>query len=271
MPLPEGFNEWEHLQAQLIRLHNREVRDWFHDIEVDDDISTPRGSLKRACLLQDNDSISLTVLRILLFEVSFKHAQSLQPPVYGIPTTSFQDSVEFHPQVKLFFTEDLHEADEDYGAATAEISFRLMNETSQTVSESNARTIANRIKSVFASGGGYRWQKGKNKYSYRDPQKGYHFIMACASEGEAREVIGKVLDIQEHAPDWDLLTESKPNRSYPANPGTQRIFGKTCKKPRRRPQRYVRFRYAELHLWGLPNPIILVDRTGVKQRPLVTL
>ena len=65
MPLPDNFSPWEHLQNVLRQVHNRIVKEEFSDITDDDDIVTPRGSLKKACLLDDNDSAEMTVFKVL--------------------------------------------------------------------------------------------------------------------------------------------------------------------------------------------------------------
>ncbi len=42
MPLPEDFNEWEHLQHTLQRVHNEAVRDFYRS-QPDNDIGTNRS------------------------------------------------------------------------------------------------------------------------------------------------------------------------------------------------------------------------------------
>src|ERR687885_596971 len=105
MPLPEGFSEWEHLQSVIRQVHNKDVQQWFKN-QPDDDISTPRASLKHACLLKDDDTVDMTILRMWLFEFQCLHTQSLQRPVYGMPVQEFQSDRKFKPQIKLYFFED---------------------------------------------------------------------------------------------------------------------------------------------------------------------
>ncbi|NJO78820.1 MAG: hypothetical protein HC827_10020 [Cyanobacteria bacterium RM1_2_2] len=267
MPLPQGFSEWEHLQSVLMQVHNRIVRDEFNDAD-DDDISTPRSSLKTACLLKDNDSILQTLLRYWLFYVDLRKAQDLQTPIYGIPIDGYQSEVAYKPQVKLFFKEDLDDIEPGYAPIRAEITFRLYDERYDTFSPSEAQSLATRIRSEFASGGGYRWHKGRLKVSYRRPEQGYQLIITAFSESEAREVIGKVIGLQGHSVDPDYLTISNRASNPPTVPPMEVIYGKNRRLPRKRPVGWVRFQYAELHLWGLPQPITLVDRTGYRANPL---
>ena len=55
---------------------------------------------------------------------------------------------------------------------------------------------------------------------------------------------------------------SEPAITYPTIPPNQTILGKVHKEPRKRPIADVRFQYASIKLWGLPEPVILVDKTG---------
>jgi hypothetical protein len=91
MALPDSFSEWEHLQSTLITYHNKGVRAEFADIEPDDALDIPRGSLKRACLLKDDDTVDMTLLRLHLFFFHARKAADLQAPIYGIPITDLDE------------------------------------------------------------------------------------------------------------------------------------------------------------------------------------
>ena len=67
MPLPTGFDTWEHLQQTLMSLQNRMITKEFRDIEDHDDISIPRSSLKAACWIRDADTATITLLKLFLF------------------------------------------------------------------------------------------------------------------------------------------------------------------------------------------------------------
>ena len=66
-----------------------------------------------------------------------------------------------------------------------------------------------------SASGGYVWRKGKVRASYSDWDKGYQFQLLCRNESDARTLIGKVLDIQGHTPDWENLNISE--NSEPAS------------------------------------------------------
>lgn len=266
-----GFNEWELLQQVLIQIQNRIVREEFSDIDGDDDrpITTSRAKLKSVCLLKDADSAAVTLNKLMLYYIILRKAQDLQIPVYGIPIPEFQESHKFKPQVRLCFMQDLDSVADNDSPVTAEISFRIPNETSQTITEAELRSLATRIKAEFGAGGGYRWRKGRLKATYKDTKNGFWMILSIYSEAEAKEVIGKVLSVRSKNPDWDYLTISESKKTFPTTPGTQVILGKSRRKPKERPIAYVRFIYASAAVWGLPNDVILYDRTGNRRNTLI--
>jgi hypothetical protein len=262
MPLSENFSPTEHLLDTLRLYHNKLVREEFSDIEADDALEIPRGSLKRACLLTDDDTVDLTILRFWLFFVHARKAQDFHPPIFGVPSELYQESVVYRPQVQLHFWQDVDAVPSGLAPARTRISFRLTNETPESFTPTEARLLAAKIRTEFMSGGGYRFSRGKKKFMYIDKARGYNLKLLVLSESEAREVIGKVHDLRSHTPDWDNLTEVSTNKAFPENPGTHRVYGQTVKKIRYRPTAMVRFRSAELHIHGLANAIVLNDMTG---------
>jgi hypothetical protein len=262
MALPDSFSEWEHLQSTLITYHNKVVRAEFADIEADDSLEIPRGSLKRACLLKDDDTVVMTLLRLHLFFFHARKAADLQTPIYGIPISDFDQEVTYRPHVTLHFREDGDQHLPERQPVRAEISFRLMHETSATMTEAKARVLAQKIHTEFAASHGYRWRKGRIVVTYRDKSKGYDLKLFVYSETEAREVINKVLDLQGHNLDNEFLRIHESRADFPTNPGTHMAYGKMRLKPRRRPITYVRFARATLQMWGVNKGKILVDLTG---------
>lgn len=273
MPLPENFNPYEHLQDTIKRWYNREVQQHFSDVWDDgDNLTIPRSSLKVACRHEDRDTMEMTLMRIFLFEIAAKHAASLQPAIYGMPVESFESEVVYKPQVKLFFSEPWEDVVDGFHEVEGEITFRLMNETSQTMTMAKAQTLATRIHQVFATPP-FIWKKGVEKLVYKDRDKGYNFSILARTEADGKSLIERVLDIQNDIPDWNNLNVVTPQNAtarFPYNPGTQTIMGKPVRKRRARPRVDVRFRYASLYIHGLPNPLTLVDTTGYRRDPLVS-
>ena len=269
MPLPEGFDAWEHLQDQVRLAHNKAVQAYFKNQE-DNDISTPKASLKHACLIQDTDTATMTQMRMWLFEVTVGHAASLQTPIYGVPVQELQSEFKFKPQIKLFFLEPYDHEVHDNGLpqAKGEITFRLMHESSETISRSDAERLAKRIKQVFASPP-FIWEKGWYKATYSDNTRGYQLKLLVKNKTEAERLIRHILEIQEHAFERDYFQYIEHERTYPINPGTHRVYGRTVKKPVRRRRADVKFQYAQLLIWGMPHPINLVATANSYKRKVI--
>lgn len=270
MPLPDTFSPWEHLQDTWRHVHNHRVRDHFNDLDPDDlDINTPRGALRVACLAEDTDTADMTLLRAFLFWMVLGEASALHPPMYVTPSDRYQQMVRFAPQITLYFKEDLQDVEEGYAPIDAQISFRIMGEDYDTISQSELTRIANKIREEFAVGSGYRWQKGRTMMNYKKLEDGYSLQVHAYSESEGRSVINKVLDIQNKSLDESCLTINHLAATPPIVPPTRTILGKSRRLPRKRPVGHVRFIYADAHVWGIPEAICLVDRSGYRSNPLV--
>lgn len=270
MALPDDFSPWEHLQDVWRRVHNRRVREFFSDLPENDlDINSPRGALKVACMMDDNDTGDMEVIRTLLFWLVLGQASALHPPLYTMPTDRYQQEIKFAPQITLYFREDLEDVEEGYSPIDAEVSFRVMNETSETFTPTNAMALARRVQSEFATGTAHRWQKGRVKLNYRDGTKGYLLSINAYSEAEGKDLIRKVLSIQAHTLDESKLTISQLGEAPAIVPPLDHIYGESRRLPRRRPVGWVRFKYAECHVWGIKQPITLVDLTLSRRQPLL--
>lgn len=273
MALPTGFSSWEHLQTTIQQVQNRIVREEFNDVgddSWDDDITTPRGTLRVACTLKDDDSALETLNKLLLFYIVLRKASDLHPAIYGIPVTAFQESNVFFPQIRLFFLEDSSQVENTYSPVEAEVTFRLINETRETITEANAKVIANKIKNLFGTANGFTWKKGREYWTYKDLSKGYDFRVYAWNETEAKKIIEQVMDIQSHTPDWEKYLEgTTKKKTFRTVPLSSRIYGKVRREARERPIATVRFKYAELKIHGLTNDVQLFDRTGFRHNPLV--
>lgn len=275
MALPENFNDWEHFQSVLIKTQNRLVREEFSDLGGDGwppNISTPRGSLRQACTLKDGDSAIITLLRLFYYYFCLRKTRDLVQPVYGSVIEGEGTGRKFKPQITLFFQEDLDDIEAGYSPVTGEISFRIMDEKGSTLSESELKSYAQKISANFAKPKGFVWKKGKELSSYTDWEKGYQFQLLVRNKSEGKEIVKNILQIQQHTPDWSKFNHQEneqPSKAYPTVPERENVLGKSRKKPRRRPIADVRFQYAILKLYGLPNPIPLVDRSGIFLDPIV--
>jgi len=275
MALPDNFSPVEHLQDTLRRVYNQEIKEWFSDIDSDElDIKTSRASLRTALLHADADSLQTTQTRMMFFE--FVMAQRWRQLAAAGDTTTLSDKVlrRTKPKVTLYFQEDFEDVEPGYAPVTGEISFRLMDESTTSMTNAKANALGLKVRSEFVTGGGFIWKKGRNYYSYSDWVKGYQLQLLCRSESDAKGLVGKVLDLQSHSPEWEYFNTNEndqPAQSFPTVPGKETILGKSRRKPRRRPVASVRFQYATLRLAGLANPLCLVDRSGTWPDPVVDL
>jgi len=267
MALPPDFAAQEHLQSVVRRWVNREIREYFQDVggdEWDPDITTPRASLRVACTHLDSDSLIMTQLRWQLFERIRRSAFDM--PYFGIPVGLHHQTKKYRPQVRLYFMEDIGDVEPTFSPVAGELSFRLMDHTEETITPAVAQTLANRIQTNFGVGGGYIWRKGRLMCTYTENERGYKLQVYARTEADARDLITRVLDIQNHSPNWERMNVSENQNAataYPTIPSNQRIYGEQRRLPRKRPVANVRFQASYLNIWGLTNPITLYDRTGI--------
>lgn len=270
MPLPEPFSDIEHLQLTIRRYCNKQIREDFRDLFGDSDswepeVGTTRGAMLRALLHEDSDPITVTATKMMLYYFTYGKAQMMQAPVYGIPVNSYDTNITYKPQIQLYFAQSLRDVGENENVVTGELKFRLINETSATISNTKVDRYAQKIAANFAKPTKFIWQKGKHRFTYTDKSKGYQFSVNVISEIEGKRVVEQILDIQQHSPDWKYakyIETLEPTERYPETPSTQTILGKVRRKPRQRPREDVKFVRASLLISGLPSPITLVDTTG---------
>lgn len=266
MAIPDNFSPFEHLQDLFRKLENKKVQRYFRNVDVNNDLdlSIPEANLKYGCTHQDKDTASMTIMRSLLFYFLMNAEATFQddhPPVFGIPAAD--NGIVHRPQVKLFFLEDLADVDDGFSPLWLECSFRLNNETSETMTEAKAGLLAQKIQQIFGINGGYIFKKGKEKYLYLDKEDGYDFRLLARTATDAKNLIEKVLLIRNHTIKPGTL--EKMNRddemtAFPTVPPKKLVFGKQRNAKRKRPIADVRFAYAVLHIDGLTNPVQLYSR-----------
>ncbi len=125
MPLPEDFNEWEHLQHTIRRVHNEAVKQFYQN-QPDNSIATNRASAKHACLMKDNDTTAMTTLRMWLFWVVCRKMRDNFEPYYGIPISTFDSTVTYKPQITLYFLEDSEDVEANYRPVEGQLSIRVI-------------------------------------------------------------------------------------------------------------------------------------------------
>lgn len=269
MTLPQNFSHTKHVQGVVREVYNDLVREWFKDLggpDWEDDTSTPRSSIRVACTHRPSDSALLTKIRMQLFDLVRERDNMM---IAGLPLDEIQSSRKYKPQIFFYFQEDQRDVEQGFSPVTGSISCRIMN--NDNLSPGEARGLARDIKVALALGGGFVWRKGRSMLTYSESDRGYGLQILCRDKAGGRDVVSKILSIQNHTPNWERANYKEneaPGEAFPTMPPRELIYGESRRLPRRRPVADVRFQYAVLHLWGLPNPVCLVDRAGVWPAPL---
>jgi hypothetical protein len=211
---------FERRQNTFRQLHNREVREAFADVydipaegSYDPTKITPQDSprrlLRNDLLIDDVDAFSeMWLKRELLKFMKDDDTPVLLPNYDDIPL-----SVVDKPHVHLYFIEKKSTAIlAKRRRVDALISFRIADKTVSTITKTDLNELTREINLAFPSS--YRLEKGTKKYSYRDKENGFEFILSLNSEAEAKEVITKVLAVRDKTPDWDRLTTSTSEKNF---------------------------------------------------------
>lgn len=258
---------FERRQNTFRQLHNRQVREAFSDvfdipadgIPYDPTKITPQDSprrlLRNDLLIEDRDSFSeMWLKRELLKFMQDDDAPVVLPNYDDIPLTT-KDK----PQVHLYFLERKSEAIlAKRRRAEAVVSFRIMDRTVTTLTKNDINELTREINLAFPKT--FKFEKGRNKYSYRDLENGFRFILTMLNESEAREVITKVVGIRDKSPNFeDFLRTSTSEKNYNTQ-DTITILNVVEKLPKQRPiatcylkSAYVTFgRYKKIDLISRP-------------------
>ncbi|PSB27468.1 hypothetical protein C7B70_22460 [Chlorogloea sp. CCALA 695] len=268
MPEPDNFTPTEQFQDVNKRIWNKLVREYFRDVSSSEsnlDLTAPRQSLLKACLHREDDSLMLTMGRMQLFLHGTTYTRDQFPIVAGSLLDDVDTSVVYRPKITLFFVEDSEDAETGYKPVEMEVSFRLIGETSSTITEAELRSIGTKIKANFGTGSARIFKKGRKLIYYLDRARGYNFLLRARDLAEGKDLIREMLTMNGDTLDTSFLKVSETldeADAYPYNPGTQVILGKRKSKPRRRPLVNVRFKYAYATVHGYNKPIYLYSKSS---------
>lgn len=258
----------ELFQSFCRRYINRDVNEHYRDVDGTDEASlnldVGRQTIKRICLHKDEDPMTLTLGRLLIWYIEARGL--FDDIIYGIPSTDFDIKYTYYPQVKLHFRENrLDAARNNRRPARAEVSFRWRSEEFST---SAINPLINEIASRFATPP-FTFRKGRSVFTYHDDRLGYRFQINANDENQARRIIEQTIRLQDNIePDWENnLRESVDNKNFTTQQ-TVRVLGDNIQSPKRRPIADVNFAYAELFIPGTTRPLTLVDVTGRRPRAL---
>lgn len=259
-------------QRKLLRApnigFNAEVYRHFRDLDDNPSASVSRKALRDSLLIGAKDSRTTAITKIQYFRDQVQKVH-LRPTIIGQPKTSRDAEIVYRCQVQLYFLQDLAAVPVGEEPSDAVISFRL-EQTHETITKAQYEALATKIKTEFATPQtGYLWDKGKHICWYKNETEGYDFQVYALSETEGESVIKKVMGIRNHTFDDKLFKVTSPKKASDNTPSSVTILGKSRKKPKWRPTVKVRFQYADLIVWNVPDPVCLVDRTGMRPNPVL--
>jgi len=275
MALPDKFSHSKHLINTVIEVHNKNVKEEFRDVGDDDwspNTNTSRGSLRVAATIRPNDSMIMVAVRLFFYYFVLRKTRDLFEPVYGMPINDYPVKRNGRPMITLYFAEDSNDIPKGKSQLRSELSFRLMDETNKSLTDAKLRTLALEIKNIFGKNDGYRYKKGKDMATYNDWDSGYAFKLLITNRTDAKELVQKILAIQDHTPNWtnfNYKENESPTETYPNNPGTITILGERYTQRQLRRVAYVRFKYALIDIAEIPKPMCLFDRTLTFWNPVV--
>lgn len=267
MPTPDNFSSTEQFQDATLKIVNKLVKERFKDVKSIDDnlqLTVPREALKKACIHKEDDSINLTIGRLLLFTNVCGFGLEQVWDLFGGEVERRLGGVRHRPQVKLFFRESDFDTDPSFLPLTSVVSFRLANETSESYTMAQAEALAKQIESTFAKPTLYKWRRGKELVTYKDLEAGYNFQIYAFNDTEAERVIKDCLALTRGKFDQTLFNKHNnkaPAQAYPTLPPKKRVLGKMTQQPRERPVGNIAFRYAQLQIQNRIKPLTLVDTT----------
>jgi hypothetical protein len=275
MPEPDNFTPTEQAQDISRKIANKIVREYFKDISANDadlDLTTSRQALLKACLHKEDDSLNLTILRNQIFNQYTTYARDQFPIVAGSLLDEIDANITYKPKITLYFKEEEDDVDPGYRPARMEASWRLVEETTQTITTAKLTTIANKIKANFGSGSGYLFRRGRKIVAYQKRSEGYNFVLRARELSDGKDLVREILTMNGHSFDNEILklsvVEDETN-AFPYNPGTQLVLGKRRPKPRKRPMVNVRFRYAYATVAGWGKPVYLYSKNYYSPDALV--
>jgi hypothetical protein len=152
-------------------------------------------------------------------------------------------------------------------ALSMQIGFRLMNKGKEDFADdSYLKTLAEAIHREMCTPP-FKVSKGKQTYTYADHEKGYQFKLDVKDETEAKRIIKKVLDIQQHKMNDDLFRKGsqRVNKKDRTIPDKVTIRGERVELPTSGKEGEVNFQFAYLNVGVNVPPINLVDLTGKKR------
>ncbi|MBD2204940.1 hypothetical protein H6G33_04225 [Calothrix sp. FACHB-1219] len=242
---------------------NREVYDWFKDA----DSNNTRKALRDDLLIGAKDSIAIAQVKMRAFREIIQKTH-LKPDIIGMPKIDVDADVTYKPEVTLFFKQNKESVPKGKTAKTARMSYRLMNQTSSSLSKAELRTLGQNIYNDFAKPTPYRFNKGKIIGWYVKPEDGLNLQIYAHTSEIGETVARKIIAHRNLTFDDNIFKFTTPNRNSDTTPGTITILGETQQKPIWRPTVFVEFEHASINLHNDTQIRVLCDLSGTYANPM---
>lgn len=267
MPTPPNFSSWRHFHGVLIRTHNPLVEAYFAKLQQEDEANnkgkkTPSiRVIKQACLILVNDSAVIAAGKLTLFNSYLVSRNAgLEADYYAIPIEDYHEKVQFKPQIMLLFRQRDRDVPSGRRPLEGQIGFRWMKEN---ITEFNAELMAEKIDFILGSKDSpEHYRRGAVICNYVRPEEGYRMRVYADDEDEGRQIIERVVGLQDHSFDPDFFSFSQTRRNLRSGNESKYIYGESRDLPRERPSGEVYFYRAELKIWGVRPDVTLVDYSG---------
>lgn len=243
--------------------YNREVADWF----ADNDNNEVRLQVRDLLLIGAKDSIQIAQVKMRSFREVVQKSH-LKPAIVGISKERYDAEYKYKPEIVLYFLQNKNSLERNETPTDARISFRLLNESSETITITELQNWARKIQSSFFNPI-FRFKKGKKIAWYVKPDDGFHLQTYVYDDAEGERVVKEIVQLAGKTWDENYFKVTDPRRSNTTTRSTVRILGKTRTEPKWRPTVFVEASYAYVNIHGEPNPVILVDQTGLQVNPLI--
>ncbi|MEH2014174.1 hypothetical protein [Nostoc sp.] len=261
-----GVRNWALIRQGLINgtSYNAEVNAHFGDTSAD----SGRNAAKNLCLITSTDSMQIALQRQSFFYYQVLKIQN-KPIIIGQPKADFDADVKYHPQIFVRLWQDSTAVPVGKFPKSAQFSFRLLDETSETITKDKLNTYARKMYAAFFETQ-FTFNKGKYISWYTVPEEGLHLRFYCIDEVECERVAKAVVSKLEKVWNEDAFKISKPRRSnLVSSTNTINILGRSKQRPQWRPNCTVRSTECWACIWASDEEIPLVSKVGGTYRPII--
>ncbi|MGV0102347.1 hypothetical protein NSTCB13_00868 [Nostoc sp. DSM 114160] len=261
-----GVRNWALIRQGLINgtSYNAEVNAHFGDTSAD----SGRDAAKNLCLITSTDSMQIAAQRQSFFYHQVLKIQN-KPTIIGKPKVDVDADVTYHPQVFIRLWQDSTAVPRGKFPKSAEFSYRVMGETSETITNEKLNNYARLVYTAFFQDQ-FVINKGKYIGWYTSPVDGLHLQLYCIDEAECSRVAQAIVSKLNKAWTESLFKITKPARSNTVSSSdTITILGETKQRPQWRPNCTVRATEAWISLWAEAEEIPLIAKTNGTFRPVI--